>query len=403
MFVAGRKRIFETLSQQIRDRDKVIWMHAASLGEFEQGLPILQRLKREKPDCKTLVTFFSPSGYEVKKNSDQADMITYLPLDTGKNARKFLTLVHPEFALFVKYEFWPNYLTELKKQNIPAFLISGVFREAHIFFKPYGGFMRKQLAAFEHFFVQEETSKTLLNGIGFYNVTVSGDTRFDRVSKTLEQDIRLPFIETFLRGKPCVVTGSSWPEDEALLVPFINSYKGNAKFIIAPHLVKASVIARLKRTLTKTTVLFSERDTEKLADQEVLIVDTVGMLSRIYRYAIVAYVGGGMGKKGLHNILEAAVFGIPVMIGKNYKKFNEAETLVALGGVVPVKSEEELALALRRFLSDETERLKRGAINAGYIRKQRGATKIIVNYLLGKKGRGDGGLPDYIQKNEKEM
>lgn len=382
LFVLGRKTVFETLSGAIGKTDKVIWMHAASLGEFEQGLPVIKKLKKEKPDHKILVTFFSPSGYEVKKHSPEADCIVYLPLDTRKNARKFLELAHPELALFIKYEFWPNYLNALQKRNTPVFLVSGVFRKEHIFFKSYGGFMRKQLNCFTHFFVQEEHSQKLLHTIGLSNVTLSGDTRFDRVSETLQSDNTLPFIEAFLGDKPCVVIGSSWPEDEALFVPFINQHKGDTKFIIAPHLVKTASVAALKKKITRKSLLFSEKEGKSLPDYDVLIINTIGLLTKIYRYATCAYVGGGMGTRGLHNILEAVVFGIPVIIGKNYTKFNEAVTLIALGGVVSVKDEEELTLAFHRFIWDNDSRMQAGAVNAAYIREQRGSTEKIAAHIL---------------------
>ncbi|MCB0376598.1 MAG: 3-deoxy-D-manno-octulosonic acid transferase, partial [Sinomicrobium sp.] len=262
------------------------------------------------------------------------------------------------------------------------FLISGVFRREHIFFKPYGGFMRKQLGVFRHFFVQDEDSAALLNGLGLTCVTVSGDTRFDRVSETLKGDTALPFMDAFAGNKPCVVIGSSWPEDEALFVPFINGYRGAAKFVIAPHLVAAASVERLRRKLTRKTLLFSERAGENLPEYDVLIADTIGLLAKLYSYAAFAYVGGGMGTKGLHNILEAAVFGIPVVVGKRYKKFNEAMALAALGGVVPVKDEASLRLVFNRFLDDESSRIQAGVVNAGYMAEQCGATEKIVRFLL---------------------
>lgn len=382
LFVSGRSRVFELLEKNIRKEDKVIWIHTASLGEFEQGLPLLHRLKKERKNHKILVTFFSPSGYEIKKNSPVADIITYLPLDTKRNAGKFLERVHPEIAVFVKYEFWPNYLNELKKRNITTFLVSGIFRKTQFFFRPYGGFMRKQLTAFTHFFVQEHRSKVLLNRIGFTNVTISGDTRFDRVSELLKQDNSLHYIEEFIQNNPCIVIGSSWPEDEALFIPFINRHQGNTKFIIAPHLINTLSVTRLKKALTKKAVLFSEKADKILPHYQVFIIDTIGLLTKIYSYATLAYVGGGMGTKGLHNILEPAVFGIPVIIGKNFKKFNEARELVALGGVVSVKNKEELDLAFQRFLSNNTERIQAGSINTDYIQKKSGATAKITAHIL---------------------
>ncbi len=381
LFVKGRKDVFSHLSKQIQPGDRVVWMHAASLGEFEQGLPVLQRLTAEKPGYKLVVTFFSPSGYEVKKNSAQADVITYLPLDSQKNVRKFLDIVHPEIALFIKYEFWPNYLNELEKRRVRTFLVSGIFRPSQIFFKGYGGFMRRRLRAFEHFFVQDEASREQLCRIGFDNVTVSGDTRFDRVLKTREQKKSLSFIETFLQGSLCVVIGSSWEQDEALLVPFINAYEGEAKFIIAPHLTDAGHIEQLTQTLTRETVLFSEKEGKNLADYPVFILNTVGLLADVYGYADVAYIGGGMGTKGLHNILEPAVFGVPLLIGKNYEKFPEAVELVKRGGVMTIKTVTELALALNQLLHDEAKRGEAGAINVAYVEEKSGAVEKVMGYL----------------------
>ena len=382
LFVSGRAHVFSLLSEKIRPEDNIIWIHAASLGEFEQGLPVIQQLKSDRPEYRILVTFFSPSGYEVKKNSNAADIMGYLPLDTKKNAEKFLQLAHPEIAVFIKYEFWPNYLEALKKRNIPVFLASGVFRKAQVFFKFYGGFMRKRLGVFEHFFVQDEPSKVLLNTAGFQNVTVSGDTRFDRVSAILKRLNSVPEVEAFLQNELCIVVGSSWPEDEALFVPFINTCGSGIKFIIAPHNVSASSVMQLKKKITRKTVLFSERATKKLTDHVVMIVDTIGLLTKIYSYAAIAYVGGGVGTRGLHNILEPAVFGIPVVIGKNFEKFNEARALVALGGVISVADEKALATEFHRFLHDVHYRATAGTKNAAYVREQRGATEHIVAYLL---------------------
>lgn len=381
LFVHGRKEVFSTLSKHLCPDDKVIWMHAASLGEFEQGLPVLQRLAQAKPGYKRVVSFFSPSGYEVKKNTPQADVVVYLPLDTRKNAKMFLDLVHPEIALFIKYEFWPNYLVELEKRGIRTFLVSGLFRRSQLFFRWYGGFMRRRLRAFERFFLQDYASKGLLVSIGYSNVRVSGDTRFDRVLETRKQTKTLDFVTEFLEGRPCVVVGSSWEEDEVLLLPFINSYEGEAKFIIVPHHTDAARIEKLRQGISVSTVLFSEKEGKRLADYEVFIIDTVGLLASLYAYAQVAYVGGGMGTKGLHNILEPAVFGIPILIGRNYKKFPEAVELVSRRGVISVPNEWGLALALRCFLGDEGIREVAGEVTAAYVEEKSGAVDVIMGYL----------------------
>ncbi|RZJ58171.1 MAG: 3-deoxy-D-manno-octulosonic acid transferase, partial [Flavobacterium sp.] len=302
LFTEGRTTVFDTLSQNIAPTDKTIWFHSASLGEYEQGLPIMEKMREVYPQHKIVLTFFSPSGYEIRKNTNAADVVVYLPLDTQSNAVKFLDLVHPEMAFFIKYEFWPNYLRELKKRDVKTYLISGLFRKKQVFFKWYGGFYRDALKTFSHFFVQDEGSKVLLHTIGYSNVTISGDTRYDRVSQILERDNNLPFIEEFIAGKTVIVFGSSWPKDEALFIDFINDSAG-LKFIIAPHNIKPEQITALKNSIRKSVILFSEKEGKNLDGYDVFIIDTIGILGKIYSYADVAYVGGGFGTSGLHNIL----------------------------------------------------------------------------------------------------
>ncbi|WP_420571947.1 3-deoxy-D-manno-octulosonic acid transferase [Kordia sp.] len=382
LFVSGRKTVFKTLANQISANDKVIWFHTASLGEYEQGLPVLEALKKEYPDHTFLLTFFSPSGYEVKKDSGVADIVTYLPLDTKANAQKFLKLTHPELVIFVKYEFWPNYLAALKKQNIHTISISTIFRSSQAFFRWYGGWMRKSLHAFYHIFVQDEASKKLLNDINYSNVTISGDTRFDRVLEILDRDNSLPFIETFKDNTPCIVIGSSWQEDEAIFVPFINASTENCKYIIAPHNIKSQEIEKLKNRIHKPTVLFSEMEKQPdLSQFDVFIVDTIGILTKVYSYADIAYVGGGMGSTGLHNTLEPAVFGIPVVIGKHYSGFKEAEDLVQLGGVLSVTSEVEFKETTNRLLKDTDFKATTSKINHDYVHANGNASVIIMKYL----------------------
>ena len=385
LFVQGRKTVFETLSDQIKKEDQVIWFHTASLGEYEQGLPVLEALKEKYPNHKFVLTFFSPSGYEVKKDSGVADVITYLPLDTKANATKFLKLIHPELVVFVKYEFWPNYLAALKKQQIHTISISTIFRPSQAFFKSYGGWMRKSLHAFHHIFVQDEASKKLLDSIKYTNVTVSGDTRFDRVLEILQRDNSLAFMEEFKADSTCVVIGSSWPEDEALFVPFMNASDVDCKFVIAPHNIKSQEIKKLKNSILKSTVLFSELDQHKdLSPFEVFIVDTIGILTKVYSYADIAYVGGGMGSTGLHNTLEPAVFGIPVVIGKQYSGFKEAEDLVKLGGVLSVKSQTEFQNTLSNLLKDINFRTSVGHINHTYVHSNGNVSSVIMAYLSKK-------------------
>lgn len=382
LFVKGRVGIFDFLAEEISDNDKIIWFHTASLGEFEQGLPVIEQAKKDFPQHKILVTFFSPSGYEVKKNTAAAAIVCYLPLDTKHNAKKFLKVVKPELAIFVKYEFWPNYLSALKKENVPTLLVSGIFRESQAFFHWYGSFMRKSLQAFSHFFVQDENSKTLLKGIHIKNVTVSGDTRFDRVSEIVERDNSLTFIEEFKQDKLCFVAGSTWPEDEILIKDYINNdTSGNIKYVIAPHNIKEGEIKNLKSSFNKKTILFSEIEEKNLADYDVLIINTIGLLTKIYSYADVAYVGGGMGVTGLHNTLEPAVFGIPVLIGKNYKGFLEAEKLVEFGGVISISEEKQFEKQLNYLIDNRLILNKLGELNKNFINKNKGAKIQIGDYI----------------------
>jgi len=381
LFVEGRKVVFPTLKQKIKPSDKTIWFHAASLGEYEQGLPVIEKIKEKFPSHKIVVTFFSPSGYEVRKNNTVADVTVYLPLDTKKNAKEFLTLVNPELVFFIKYEYWLNYLSELKELNTPTYLISGIFRENQMFFKWYGGFYRKALDAFTYFFVQNENSKKLLRQLGKANVAVSGDTRFDRVAAILEKDNSLDFISQFKKDTLTIVVGSSWPKDESLLVDFINSSNYNVKFIIAPHNIKAEQIQQLKNSINKKTVLFSERKEKNLADYDVFIIDTIGILTKIYSYADIAYVGGGFGNPGVHNLLEPATYGVPIVIGPNYSHFTEAIALVNLEGCISISNQKELETALMNLILIEVEREEKGHICETFVQMNKGATDIIMNTI----------------------
>ena len=386
LFVDGRKSVFQTLSDKIQSSDKTIWFHAASLGEYEQGLPVIEAIKKQFPNHKIVVTFFSPSGYEVRKNNTVADVTVYLPLDTISNAKQFISLVHPEMAFFIKYEYWPNYLNELKKQQIKTYLISGILRENQAFFKWYGGFYRNALKTFDYFFVQNESSKTLLQSIGFNNVKVSGDTRFDRVVSILERDNSLDFIEQFKNNKTTIVIGSSWPKDEALLVNYINQSSDDVKFIIAPHNIKSEQIQELKNAITKKIVLFSEnvetRHALSLQEYSVFIIDTIGILTKIYSYADIAYVGGGFGNPGVHNILEPATFGVPVVIGPNYSHFAEATALVNMEGCISIQNQTQLNEAFDLLLHNEDERLEKGHICSTFVQMNKGATQTIINHIL---------------------
>ena len=382
LFYKGRRESFRILQTQIGADDQVIWLHAASLGEYEQGLPILKRLRELYPEKKLVITFFSPSGYEAKKHSKEADVILYLPLDLPRRVNRFLHLLHPQMAIFVKYEFWPNYLLALKDRGIPTYLVSGVFRKDQLFFKKRSWGMRAVLPCFTHFFVQNESAKLLLQSIGITNITVSGDTRFDRVMEILSRDNKLPFVERFLSGAPCMVFGSSWREDEQVYIPFLNAYKGNMKFIIAPHEVHdKEKIHALRDSLRKHVAILSEVEGKDLSPYEVLIVDKIGLLTKIYSYAAIAYVGGGMGNKGLHNILEPAVFSIPVVIGKNYDKFNEAKELIRREGVFSIKNTEEFTQIATFLFTDVIQRKKAGILNYNYIVSNTGATEKFISMI----------------------
>lgn len=379
--VVGRKETFLKLKQAIQPNDKTFWFHCASLGEYEQGLPVFEALKAKHPEYKVVLTFFSPSGYEVRKNAPIADVVVYLPLDTSSNAKRFLDLVNPDYILFVKYEIWPNFLHEIKRRQLKAILISAVFRKDQAFFKWYGTYTKSALFGFEHIFTQDENSKLLLKSINYNAVSVSGDTRFDRVSNQLKVNNSVSFINEFKGENLCMVFGSSWPDDDKLYLDFINNNQ-NLKFVIAPHNIKLSYIASLKTQLKVKTICFSElNENENLSDYKVFILDTIGYLSKVYSYADIAYVGGGAGSTGLHNILEPAVFGIPILIGKNYDKFPEAKTLIELEGVTSVATSSAFNSALKALITDDTLRKKQGAITKSYIVSNTGAVVTIMDYL----------------------
>ena len=382
LFVDGRKDVEAILAQKISANDKTIWFHAASLGEYEQGLPVMLKMKENYPTHKIVLSFFSPSGYEVRKNNAVADVTVYLPLDTKSNANRFLDLVHPEIIFFIKYEFWPNYLNSIHQRKIPTYLISGIFREDQPFFKWYGGFYRKALFAFTHFFVQNDKSKTLLASLGFSNVTVSGDTRFDRVVQILDQDNTLKFIEEFKDDKMTIVVGSSWPADEKLLVNYINRSRDDLRFIIAPHNIKHDQIVELQNSIERDVVLFSEKDGVDLSSKQVFIIDTIGLLTKIYSYADFAYVGGGFGNPGVHNILEPATFGIPIVLGPNFSHFAEAVALVNLGGATSVSNQSQLDDAFDNLLSNDDERGEQGSICETFVQMNKDATKKILARVI---------------------
>ncbi len=378
----GRSLTFKTLEQHITPSDRVLWFHCASLGEFEQGLPVFQALRTHYSAHKIVLSFFSPSGYTIRKNTTVADVVVYLPLDSKRNALKFVTFLKPELSIFVKYDIWPNYLQALKDSNLKTILISAAFRAQHIYFKPYGSFFKNALWAFDHIFTQNENSKTLLETINYKTVTVSGDTRYDRVSNQLEQNNTLDFVSQFKAGKLCTVVGSSWPEDQLLFLNFINANVHlDIKYIIAPHAIKPTQIQSFKSKLKAKTVVYSELKDEALEDYQVLIIDTIGLLSKIYSYADIAYVGGAMGTTGLHNTLEPAVFGVPIIIGPNHDKFPEAKALITHGGLFSIQNQAEFDTIFNKLISKSDFRLHCGSKNSEYVDKNKGAVIQILDYL----------------------
>lgn len=359
-----------------------IWVHVSSLGEYEQVVPVIAKLKIHYTEHSFIISFFSDSGYRVKKNKSVGDFETYLPLDTSGNAKEFIDNIKPKFVIFVKYDIWPNYLNYLKEREIPSFLVASRFRRNQIYFKLYGGFFKRALLSFNHIFVQDEASGQLLNKIKFKNWTVSGDTRYDRVSLQLKQDNRLDFMEAFVEDKLCMVCGSTWQEGENKLIPTINSKEINIKFVIAPHQIDQQHIAEIEQKLKKPLIKYSEIKNQNLQDYDILILDTVGILTKVYAYANMAYVGGGYGNSGLHNILEPAAFSIPILIGPNHHKFPEAKLLENSGGLKVVHSENEMFEIISKIFRHRDLRDKMSKSSKAFILNQIGATDITIKGIL---------------------
>ena len=378
LWCEGRKGLTERLQRAIGDAEHIVWVHSSSLGEFEQGRPIVDYIRAHYPDYKILLTFFSPSGYEMRKNYPNADYVFYIPVDTRRRVRQFLDAVKPEVAIFVKNEFWLNMLAELRRRNIRTYLASAIFRRNSIFFNPVGDIWRKALHSFDALFVQDEGSKALLAEIGVENVVVAGDTRFDRVSAIAEQAEKVEIIEQFKGDKRLFVAGSTWGPDEDILLPLINE-NPDIKFVIAPHEMDESRIERLLREVKGGAVRYTQLPSD-FADKQVLVLDTIGLLSRVYGSAEWAYVGGGFGV-GIHSTLEAAVYGMPVAFGTNYRKFREACDLIALGAGRSVRSAEELKVWFDELKSDGDYLARLSALAKVYVGQQRGATEKIVNEI----------------------
>ena len=375
----GHWVVYELLRQQLEKDARYIWFHAASLGEFEQGRPLIEKIRAKYPDYRILLTFFSPSGYEVRKNYRGADIVCYLPFDKPRNVKKFLDLVNPCMAFFIKYEFWKNYLDELHKRRTPVYSVSSIFRRGQIFFKWYGGTYRNVLRNFDHIFVQNERSKRYLSKIGINKVTVVGDTRFDRVLQIRDEAKDLPLVELFKNNTMTFVAGSSWQPDEDLFIEYFNRHP-EVKLIIAPHVIDENHLVEIIRKLKRPYVRYTRADEKNVRKADCLIIDCFGLLSSIYRYGEIAYIGGGFGV-GIHNTLEAAVYGIPVIFGPKYQKFQEAIHLLEAKGGFSIKSYEELKILLDRMLGDE-DFLREAGKNAGaYVTDNAGTTDKVLGMI----------------------
>jgi len=389
LFVAGRKNWEQNLKSKIDSKAKYIWVHCASLGEFEQGRPLIEAIKEQFPAYKIVLTFFSPSGYEIRKNYALADVVAYLPLDTKRNARTFISIVNTEKVFFVKYEYWNNYITELHNRKIPLYLVSAIFRKEQPFFSktPWGKWFLRMLFKVEHLFVQTKVSGELLESVGIKNYTVSGDTRFDRVAAIAAAAKDIPPVEKFKGSSLLVVAGSTWKPDEELLAAFINQSSG-VKFIIAPHEVSAANVSRIKQSITKPVIEYSKVQESEIANFDVIIIDSIGLLSSLYRYGNIAYIGGGFGV-GIHNILEAATFGLPVIFGPKYKKFKEAVDLIDEGGAFKIYCQTSMNRVLHKLTEDETHRRKAAEISKDYVAKNVGSTQLIIKKVFNNRVSGN--------------
>jgi 3-deoxy-D-manno-octulosonic-acid transferase len=379
-WVSGRKNQFDVIREKLSASEKKVWFHTSSLGEFEQARPVMERFKNEFPDYKIVLTFFSPSGYEIRKNYEGADYIFYLPEDTRTNARKWLELVRPEKVFFVKYDFWFNYINEIYKRNIPLYFFSVKLRKNQYFFKWYGGWFRKQLHKINYLFVQDQTTLELLHSIGYNNAIVSGDTRFDRVLSVTQHAREFPVAAAFVNHSQVIIAGSTWPVDEDMLKTFIVKQSGNYKYIIAPHEIHEERIQEWIKIPGKKVLRFSLATIENVTDADILIVDSIGILMHLYKYGHVAYIGGGFGKN-VHNILESATFGVPVVFGPNYHKFQEIHDLIALHGAFPVNNYGEFEQQMLQLLNDKTLLVETSSICASFVKNSAGATEGIFECL----------------------
>ena len=376
----GERDAFRVLREKVDPKARYVWFHAASLGEFEQGRPLMEQLRRDHPELKILLTFFSPSGYEVRKNYEGADIICYLPLDTIRNARRFLRAIRPEMAFFIKYEFWYNYLHILKHRGVPVYSVSCIFREGQVFFRWYGRQYGRVLKCITHFYVQNETSRRLLASIGLHNVTITGDTRFDRVLQIKNQAKVLPVVEQFAANSKVFIAGSSWQPDEEIFIKYFKQHP-DWKLVIAPHVIGEDHLQQIEKMLEGRKVLRYTKAVNDEGTQEcpdVLIIDCFGLLSSIYRYADVTYVGGGFGV-GIHNTVEAAVWDVPVVFGPNHERFQEAQELKDCGGGFAIASYDDFARLMDRFQADTQLMKSAGQAAGNYVKSKSGATKLILS------------------------
>ncbi|MDR0769387.1 MAG: glycosyltransferase [Dysgonamonadaceae bacterium] len=382
--LAGQQKTFSVLAENIDPEARYIWFHAASLGEFEQGRPLIEKIRAEKPEYKILLTFFSPSGYEIRKDYAGADVVCYLPFDFRRNVVRFLDLANPEIAIFIKYELWMNYLNSLKARHIPTYIISAIFHPNQIFFRRYGSCYRNVLNNYQWFFVQDDQSMNLLKRFNHHNITVTGDTRFDRVYQISRQSKQLPLIEQFVRRtdrmRLILIAGSTWDKDEEILIPYFNLHP-EIKLIIAPHETTESRIAELQSRITRPSVRYTQACEDSIKKAECLIIDCIGLLSAIYRYGDAAYIGGGFGA-GIHNVLEAAVYGMPVLFGSNYGKFKEAIELIVCGGAFPVANGEDFAARISSFTACPQLLQSVGEKAKNYVIANLGATQRIFEAVI---------------------
>jgi len=379
-WIIGRKHIFDEIKSKISRQKPIIWFHCASLGEFEQGRPVIEACREKFPGHQILLTFFSPSGFEIRKNYPGADFIFYLPIDTSVNAKRFVKIVKPEIAIFVKYEFWFNYLRQLKKENIPVIVVSAIFRPGQRFFKWWGTWQLKILKTITRFFVQDEASAELLRHVGIDQVTIGGDTRFDRVYQVASQKKPFPLVKTFAADSKIILAGSTWPADEDILIEFIRKKPVGVKFIFAPHEVHEERLKTLINKLPETVTRFSNADDTNISIYQILIIDNIGFLSHLYQYADIAYIGGGFGV-GIHNILEAATFGNPIVFGPNYQKFREARELIEIGGAFTISCSNAFLVLIDSLLKNESLRQKCSDISKDYVETKRGATGHIISFI----------------------